>query len=466
MDLGPRHRRRHAAHRRGGRRRPVGHARHSAERLLRRREGLQLLRSGRRARPARRRRKASTSSARVRSRSSSSSRSGTGGSGSTASRWRARSRIRSRERARKGRRAFPSRSTSTSCRRCRRGRTERSWRRRSACSRSRTRARSWAGRGSSSCPAPPGRCAWATGSTASTEAHYASGAEASGASVRSGVTSWQSALFPSGRAFGFIVYPPRDDALPTYNEGYLFDGDGELIPARVVDAPWLRTLAPRGQDVSVVLESEKGTTRIRAESLMSCFMVMGGVGPGTEGFPVLQQAITRYTLDGETANGMMERSIPGNQLDHCMSAGASPPTVAARIDEVIANAQAKTGLDDFGGDSWREGLEVLVAGGTDRRAVQRVRRGIVLCLPRAAADQPAEDRGLVSPATRDRRAGGATSSCSVSGSRGRARRHCRICWPKIPRSAIFGSGKSSIRAHRRGCRPKPTKHAWKWRAPS
>ena len=65
----------------------------------------------------------------------------------------------------------------------------------------------------------------------------------------------------------------------------------------------------------MVLESEKGTTRIRAESLMSCFMVMGGVGPGTEGFPVLQQAITRYTLDGETANGTMERSIPGNQLD-------------------------------------------------------------------------------------------------------------------------------------------------------
>ena len=43
-----------------------------------------------------------------------------------------------------------------------------------------------------------------------------------------------------------------------------------------------------------------------------------------------------------------------------MSAGASPPTVAARIGEVITNAQAKTGLDDFGGDSWREGLEVLV----------------------------------------------------------------------------------------------------------
>ena len=50
---------------------------------------------------------------------------------------------------------------------------------------------------------------------------------------------WQSALFPSGRAFGYIAYPPRPDGRPTFNEGYLFDGDGDLIPARVVEAPWL-----------------------------------------------------------------------------------------------------------------------------------------------------------------------------------------------------------------------------------
>jgi hypothetical protein len=127
--------------------------------------------------------------------------------------------------------------------------------------------------------------------------------------------AWQSALFPSGRGFGYIVYPERDDGLPTYNEGYVFDGDGELIPAWVVDAPWLRTLQHRGQDVSVVLETARGTTRIEAESLVSCFMVMGGVGTGTEGFPVLQQAITRYTWDGETANGMMERSMPSNLVE-------------------------------------------------------------------------------------------------------------------------------------------------------
>jgi hypothetical protein len=127
--------------------------------------------------------------------------------------------------------------------------------------------------------------------------------------------AWQSSVFPSGRGFGYIVYPPREDGVPTYNEGYLFDGDGALIPAWVVDAPWLRKLQPRGEDVSVVLESEKGTTRINAESVVSCFSIIGGIGPDAGRFPILQQAIVRYTLDGETANGMMERSLPGNKVD-------------------------------------------------------------------------------------------------------------------------------------------------------
>jgi hypothetical protein len=124
--------------------------------------------------------------------------------------------------------------------------------------------------------------------------------------------AWQSALFPSGKGFGYIVYPPRDDGVPTYNEGYVFEGDGELVPAWVVDAPWLRRLQPSGEDVSVVLQTATGTTRIEAESLMSCFTVMGGVGAGPH--PVLQQAISRFTWDGETANGMTERSMPGDKV--------------------------------------------------------------------------------------------------------------------------------------------------------
>ena len=44
-----------------------------------------------------------------------------------------------------------------------------------------------------------------------------------------------------------------------------------------------------------------------------------------------------------------------------MKAGEGASTVRARVDEVVARAKAETGLADFGGDTWREGLEVLVA---------------------------------------------------------------------------------------------------------
>ncbi len=74
--------------------------------------------------------------------------------------------------------------------------------------------------------------------------------------------TWQSAVFPSGKAFGYIAYPPRPDGQPTYNEGYLFSGDGALIPARVVEAPWLTRLQALGEDVSLVLATADGTVRI------------------------------------------------------------------------------------------------------------------------------------------------------------------------------------------------------------
>jgi hypothetical protein len=125
--------------------------------------------------------------------------------------------------------------------------------------------------------------------------------------------AWQSALFPSGRGFGFIVYPPRDDGLPTYNEGYVFPGDGALVPARVLDAPWLRRLQPDGEAVSVVLDTPEGTATITGETIASSFAVIP-TSPGAPVLPVLQQAIVRYRWDDEVANGMMERSIPADQL--------------------------------------------------------------------------------------------------------------------------------------------------------
>jgi hypothetical protein len=134
---------------------------------------------------------------------------------------------------------------------------------------------------------------------------------------------WQSALFSSGRAFGYIAYPPRPDGRPTFNEGYLFDGDGELTAARVVEAPWLTRLQPLGEDVSVVLETADGTVRIAGETVLSTHDItdpsdipadqLAKLANWT--FPALQQAGVRYRWDGEETYGMLERSSPMDRIN-------------------------------------------------------------------------------------------------------------------------------------------------------
>ncbi|WP_006241983.1 hypothetical protein [Mycolicibacterium tusciae] len=133
---------------------------------------------------------------------------------------------------------------------------------------------------------------------------------------------WQSALFPSGRAFGYIAYPPRPDGEPAFNEGYLFDGDGGLIPARAVQAPWLTRLQSRGEDVSVVLETDRGTVRIEGETVVSTHDITDAGDVPAEmaekmanwTFPALQQAGVRYRWNGEEAIGMLERSSPMDKI--------------------------------------------------------------------------------------------------------------------------------------------------------
>lgn len=113
---------------------------------------------------------------------------------------------------------------------------------------------------------------------------------------------WQSALFPDGRAFGFITYPPKEDG-SQYNEGYIFQ-DGRMYPAKVVQAPWLRRIVGAGDDVTCELESELGRTRIEGVTTLSTFRVANPDLPGLN----LQQSGVRYTWDGQTAYGMIERS--------------------------------------------------------------------------------------------------------------------------------------------------------------
>lgn len=123
---------------------------------------------------------------------------------------------------------------------------------------------------------------------------------------------WQAARFADGRGFGFQVFPPRDDGLPTYNEGYVVDADGKFLPARVVEAPYLHHLVRRGDDVSLRLETAEGEVRIDGTTLMSTFMIMP---PEVGGGMQLQQALVRYIWDDQQCVGMLERSSLPDQME-------------------------------------------------------------------------------------------------------------------------------------------------------
>jgi hypothetical protein len=127
---------------------------------------------------------------------------------------------------------------------------------------------------------------------------------------------WQSALFPSGKAFGFDCHASSVPGKLATSDGYIFTGDGALIPARVVKAPWLRTAKPKGDDVSLVLESELGITTIEGETVLSTFEVRT---PRDEadvmGRLVLAQGGARYRWDGEETYGMIERSTARNMVE-------------------------------------------------------------------------------------------------------------------------------------------------------
>ncbi|WP_007508420.1 hypothetical protein [Pseudofrankia saprophytica] len=124
--------------------------------------------------------------------------------------------------------------------------------------------------------------------------------------------TWQSAVFPSGRGFGYITYPPHPDGREVFNEGFLYLGEGKLIPARVVEAPWLRRLVPSGDPVPVVFESELGITRIEGVTVNTTHDTVHR--PELPNFPVLFQGECRYSWDGEETYGMLERSTVRDQI--------------------------------------------------------------------------------------------------------------------------------------------------------
>ncbi len=120
---------------------------------------------------------------------------------------------------------------------------------------------------------------------------------------------WQAAVFPDGRAFAVNSYPPAADG-STYADGYIYQ-DGRMYQGRATKVPWLRRFKERGDDVSLEIESELGTTRIEGVTELCTFRVnnqeMGGFS--------LQQSGAHYSWDGQTAYGMIERSAFQHQIE-------------------------------------------------------------------------------------------------------------------------------------------------------
>jgi hypothetical protein len=116
---------------------------------------------------------------------------------------------------------------------------------------------------------------------------------------------WQSAVFPDGRAFGFLAYPPHADGYEAWNRGFVYV-DGRMHAARAMNIPWLRDLEAKDEAVDVELHSDLGVTRIAARTGLNTFQA---ASPGMWNMD-LQQGGALYAWDGQSAWGMIERSWP------------------------------------------------------------------------------------------------------------------------------------------------------------
>ena len=124
---------------------------------------------------------------------------------------------------------------------------------------------------------------------------------------------WMSALFPSGKGFGVNTFPPRDGK-ENFNEGFIFDGTGELIPARAIETPWMTELLVSGEQVKLVLETDDGRREtIEGTTFINCRSVGGGAFL-PEKWPIVQQSHALYTWGGEKAAGMIERSTFASEM--------------------------------------------------------------------------------------------------------------------------------------------------------
>jgi hypothetical protein len=131
---------------------------------------------------------------------------------------------------------------------------------------------------------------------------------ASGAAPRMLGHVWTAALFPSGSGFGLQAYPTADGGI-LWSEGYIVR-DGALRGAEVVQAPWLKNYWTRNERLGIVLKAHDDgeVVEITGETLGAA---IGARLPGANPAEQLSlfQGYARFSLAGETAINMIERSL-------------------------------------------------------------------------------------------------------------------------------------------------------------
>ena len=166
-------------------------------------------------------------------------------------------------------------------------------------------------RASSNSSAPPDVYTSATRSTTSTVGACGSDVGAFVDSPRSVATFGSQPCSPAGARSACACIRSAPTASPRSTRVTSSRATASSSRHASRDAPWLRKVEPRGQDASVTLVTEEGTTRIEGETILSTCHVMGP--PMIPQHFSLQQAIAAYRWDGETANGMLERSVVTEQ---------------------------------------------------------------------------------------------------------------------------------------------------------
>ena len=125
--------------------------------------------------------------------------------------------------------------------------------------------------------------------------------------------------------------------------------------------------------------------------------------------------------------------------------------------DLMAAAKGQTGLEDFGDDSFREGLEILVRSLRDEARLNATGEAVIY--PRLVCHLvnrlQIEDWYRRHPETED--VADRRHHCSVWACPAPARPSCRSCWPRTRASATCASGsrRSRVRRRRQSTGPDP-----------